>query len=301
MGSIKAKQGFAGLSLILAASNWFIFALDAWSRWGVLMSLPHVGILRFILNPLIAPILLFIGMFLLNQAQRQQYELEIGALSSAPKLIGVEQYQRAGKRSRWWYLLSVPAIATCVGLVIVSQLLFFPSLLPAQYPSPPTADPMAYVVPNEPSPQLLRPSIKQTLVDNHGTITGGQINGNFQIAGTDTPQKQTSIHVWKGFKGRTPDITGMHFCNGDAWKCFLNEEEFHAQRTDTADFDETIDSFRRLVDWRGQQMLMRGGTEETKQQCDQEFNDSVTLLREHIHNESATIKALRSNPPVCLK
>jgi hypothetical protein len=148
--------------------------------------------------------------------------------------------------------------------------------------------------------QLRSSTFKQTLVENNGKITGGEINGNTQISGTDSPSNQVGIHVGQGAEGNVPSINNVHLCTGDTWKCFLTEVTSYAQKGDTQSFEKAVDSFLGEVDLHGKLMAFRGNSDGRKK-CDQEFIDAVTKLRAHMQDETATVKILLSQPPECFK
>ncbi len=159
----------------------------------------------------------------------------------------------------------------------------------------PPADPSAYVIPSEPSPYSPSVSVKQTLVENHGQITGGQINGNTLISETDSPQKHVGVLIGKGVKGRIPDITGAVFCFGGDWKCFLSDAKVQLQNGQTEKFDDLVLRFNRVID------IRTLGHPNQAKECHQEVANAVLLLRGNAKDESATVKSLLSDVPVCFK
>jgi hypothetical protein len=193
MDAARAERGVGSFSLVIAASDWIVGGLDAWGRWDTLMHLPRVGLLKLALDPLVAPVLVFLGMFLLYRAQNKEQARALEAALSRPILHGVEQYRTPKRKSFRKYLLIIPAIPTLAALIIIGQL-WFVRPQPLGGPQTPGVPAVAYqgtpVLHNFEQTQKPKATITQT---TNAPCSGNALNGTVDLknCGNVDPNKGT--------------------------------------------------------------------------------------------------------------
>lgn len=301
--TVKATQQKAGWAAILIGlSDYATELLDSWGRWDILRHIPH---LEWLATWWFSPIFIFIGMILIVRAREREHSTELEAAKKAPRLVGTDNrpLEASAKQWKWqWILLTIPgAFLIALACVVLMLWLYTPPNIYSTWSrySPPV-DPLAFIGFREENPLSCASTIKQTVVEQNGTMTGGQINGNTLISGSTTPRKEVGIHIDKSVQGKVPSIQGMNICVGDDWRCFLTAEDAYAKTGKTTEFDRMVETFSRVVDLRGSSLVRRGQID-AEHRCNQEYAEAVEELRANMRDEANTIAYLLSNPPICLK
>lgn len=297
MDKIRAEQGLGHVSLVAGAVDWFILLLDSWGRWDTLMSLPRVGLLKFLLLPQVSPVFLFIGMLCLNRAQKEVHERALVTATSRPILHGVEQYRKTKKKSCLPYFLYIPAIAVIVGFVVVFQL-WFVGPQPPLNPPPPIVDPLAYASYPDGTPgnstTIINQS-RQSLIDNEGGtvgpvhITNGSVSG-----GSGSGTKSSAVRI-TGAGINDLRLNDVHLCYLRLWDDFLDCIESYSGNE--AEIKTLVTNWKQNVE----ESLRKqpNAPSIVVSACRQAFDEAEQQILNNTADERQIILRLREHPPFC--
>ena len=235
MGKGQRKVGWA--AILLGWSDYGIELVDSWGRWDILSHLPYLGWLD---NRWVAPILIFTGMLLIIRAREKEH-IAKSAEATKPKKAKKPATNTEAQTSWSWrqILLTLP-IASLIAIISAIAMLWF-----YNPPSPeaslwghwtPPVDPLAYVEFSEPRPASFSATVyRQTMVENNGKMTGGNIIGNTQIAAPDAPKRQVGIKVDGDLSGNT--IKDVTMCHGSDWECVVTISRRYMEKGETDKFE----------------------------------------------------------------
>jgi hypothetical protein len=287
-------KGIGSAAVVLGLSDFGIELIDSWARWDMLAHIPY---LDWATSKFVAPILIFIGMFLILRAREKEHQTEIETVKKVPTLVDVNsrpaELPAPKRRSPWRLLLLIPIAAPVafIGALIVLCFYVPPKPEPTFWTHlTPIVDPLAYVGFSE-ARQLCAPrtSIEQTLVE--GQVVGSNISGNTQIATLDGPPKQTGMRV------EAPGVTfkDSTMCFGPTWECIVMEQRLNLEKRNIAKFEEEVRVVNQVIG------LRTFGHALERDLCTQQAAKAFSILRKNTQDESKVYQYLVAATPDCLK
>src|SRR5271156_266357 len=124
MSGMAVQKRIGEGSIVIGLSEWGIKILDVWGRWDILMSLPHIGILRIIFSPLVSPVLIIVGMTLVFQSRERELKETLEDANKPVQIIGIEK-KPPKPRSAWIPILVAAPIAAIIAVLFVGLSLWF--------------------------------------------------------------------------------------------------------------------------------------------------------------------------------
>jgi hypothetical protein len=286
----KTAERLSLAPILFGVGDWAVEVIDTYGRLELLLTFP---ILKILFNPLVAPGLILFGAILFIWIKTHDYERKIRKLSE-PLPRGVlekdgKPWNKPESPSRWYYwivasILLGAALGTC--FVFIVPYILIP--IPPPNPRPPEVHFLALTGSSQSAPVCLGTSIKQTMVENNGRITGGNFTGNTQIAMPDGPKKQTVLKV----DGNPPptNITNITTCFGSLWSCVVYDLKTHLKKGEMDKFDKSVSTVNRVIG------LRTFGRPLEAAQCQEEFANAVGALKENQNNDN-----ISGMVPICLR